>query len=123
VAETLHDSKLFGNLFVRSDSRDFKGGHVSTVFGDCDLDFSGAQFAEGEHELSVSGVFGDTSIVLPPGAAVLVSVSKVLGDSTVFGQRREGIGSDSLIITPDYEKQTRRLKIKVSKVFGSTKIG
>ena len=122
-ADTLRDSKVFGNLFFRSDSKDFRGGKVSTVFGDCDLDLSGVQFAEGEHDLNVSGVFGDTAIILPPGAAVIISVSQILGESTLLQQHRSGVSSDSLIMTTDYANQTRRLKIKVSKIFGNTKIG
>jgi predicted membrane protein len=121
--DTFHDSKVFGNLFFRSESKDFRGGRISTVFGDCDLDLSAVQVAEGEHDLTVSGVFGDTAIVLPPGAAVMISLSQILGESTLLEQHRSGVSSDSLIMTPDYAQQTRRLKIKISKIFGNTKVG
>jgi len=50
-------------------------------------------------------------------------VSQIFGDATIFQQRRSGVSSESVMFTPDYEKQTRRLKIKISKIFGSTNVG
>src|SRR5437867_10046801 len=40
--ELLHESSVFGDLFLSISSQNFKGGSLSTVFGDCDLDLSRA---------------------------------------------------------------------------------
>src|SRR5437870_669625 len=71
-SELLHESNVFGDMFVSVTSQNFKGGSISTVFGDCDVDLSHSVIADGEHELKVHGVFGDTSIILSKDAAVSI---------------------------------------------------
>ena len=121
--ELLHQSSVFGSMFVSVTSQNFKGGSVSTVFGDCDIDLSHSVIAEGEHELRVHGVFGDTSIILPQGAGVAVTASSTFGSITVLGQRKDGMMSDLQVTSNEYQASTKRLKISVSKVFGDARIG
>lgn len=121
--ELLHESNVFGDTFLNVTSQSFKGGSISTVFGDCDIDLSQADVAEGEHELRLHSVFGDTSINLPKDAAISVTASSTLGKLTVLGQRKNGFSSEVHVASPNYESSSKRLKISLSKVFGDTRVG
>jgi hypothetical protein len=117
-SDLIHQSSVFGDIMVNVTSRQFRGGSISTVFGNSHIDLSPCAFADGEHELRIHGVFGDTKLILPPGAAVAISASCVLGDLTIFGQRKGGISSDIQHLTPDYSAAASRMKVTVSRVFG-----
>jgi predicted membrane protein len=120
--ETLKDSVAFGNYYSNISSSAFRGGSVSTVFGNCDIDLTKATFAPGEHTLKISGVFGDTNILLPKDSAVAVTAKAFLGTLFIFGQRKDAIASELTITSPNYEGSPNRLKIKVSKFLGSARI-
>ena len=120
--ELIHQSEVFGNISLTILSQNFKGGSVSTVFGDSYIDLSKATFADGEHELRIHGVFGDSIITLPKDAAVSVAGNSVFGDMTVLGQRKGGLSSNINIKTEQYDTVSKRLKITASKVFGDLKI-
>lgn len=121
-ADLLHESNVFGSISLNIQSQNFKGGSVSTVFGDCDIDLSQATITEGEHILRIHSVFGDSLIVLPKSGAVSLSASAVLGDITGLGQRKSGFSPDLKSTSPDFDTANNRLKIIVSKVFGDVKI-
>src|SRR5437660_6203642 len=118
-SELVHQSSVFGNIDVKVTSQQFKGGSISTVFGESFIDLSSAKFAEGEHELRVHGVFGESRIILPPDAAAAVSASSVLGELVIFGQRKGGFSSEIQHMTPNYAQVTNRMKISITRVFGS----
>ena len=120
--DLLHQSSVFGNVHTSITSPNFKGGSVSTVFGDCIVDLSKASFDTGEHLLRLHSVFGNTSIILPKDAAVSVSASSVFGSLTMFGQHKSGISSDIQTATPNYDSAPNRLKISLSKVFGDARV-
>ncbi|TLY32431.1 MAG: hypothetical protein E6K56_03270 [Ignavibacteria bacterium] len=121
-SELVHQSSVFGNIDVKVTSQQFKGGSISTVFGESFIDLSSAKFAEGEHELRVHGVFGESRIILPPDAAAAVSASSVLGELVIFGQRKGGFSSEIQHMTPNYAQVTNRMKISITRVFGSINV-
>src|SRR5208283_859844 len=51
--DLIHESQVFGNIVCRVSSQNFKGGSISTIFGDAHIDLMGATLAEGEHEFKV----------------------------------------------------------------------
>jgi predicted membrane protein len=117
--DLLHQSSIFGDVRVSVASQAFKGGSVSTLFGEAFIDLSGSLFAEGSHELRLQSVFGNTRVILPRDAAVVVSGSVVMGHLTLFGLRRGGIASDIRAESPGYNHSDRRLHISFSKFFGN----
>ena len=121
-SELVHQSSVFGNIDVKVTSQQLKGGSISTVFGESFIDLSSAKFAEGEHELRVHGVFGESRIILPPDAAAAVSASSVLGELVIFGQRKGGFSSEIQHMTPNYAQVTNRMKISITRVFGSINV-
>ncbi|TAK53952.1 MAG: hypothetical protein EPO24_13750 [Bacteroidetes bacterium] len=122
ASELVHESNAFGDVFVSISSQNFKGGSVSTTFGDCDIDLSKAAFAEGEHLLRIHGVFGDCQITLPKDSPVAISASSTLGDITIFGQKKDGFSPSMDISSPAYANSMARLKIVISRVFGSVRV-
>jgi len=120
--DLIHESNVFGDIFISISSPTFKGGSISTVFGDSDIDLSKCTFAEGDHVLRVHGVFGDSRIILGNDAPVAVSANSTFGKLVIFNQRKDGISSSTETATPTYAASTARLKIIVSKVFGDVVI-
>jgi hypothetical protein len=120
--ELIHQSQVFGDLYNRVTSQNFKGGSLSTIFGDCILDLSSATIADGEHELRIHGVFGSSVIILPPEAAVSIAASSIFGSLTILGQHRNGVSVDLRSDTPSFASKSNRLTISVSSVFGSARV-
>ena len=120
--ELIHESNIFGDTSVKVTSQTFKGGSISSVFGDSELDLSASVFADGEHELRLHSVFGNLFITLPKDAAVSVSGNSLFGDIVVLGQRKGGFASDIHYAPEQYDSAPKRLKISFSKVFGNLRI-
>jgi lia operon protein LiaF len=121
-SELLHESNVFGNVSATVTSQNFKGGSLSTIFGDCNLDLTGASIAEGDHEIRIHSVFGNSLVSLPKDAAASISSSVILGDMTILGVKRAGISSELQTVTPAYDTSTRRMKIFITKVFGNVRV-
>ncbi|MDI6767546.1 MAG: cell wall-active antibiotics response protein LiaF [Bacteroidota bacterium] len=122
TSDLLHQSNVFGDIFIKVTSQDFKGGSLSTVFGDCNIDLSGASLADGDHELRIHSVFGDSLIVLPKDAAVSITASSTFGDLTILGKHKGGFSPDLQSISLEYPTATKRLKLSISKVFGDVRV-
>jgi len=120
--ELIHDSNVFGDVWLNITSQSFKGGSVSTIFGDCSVNLSQSVFAEGEHVLRIHSVFGDSSIILPKDAAVSISASSTFGSLTVHDQHKSGFSNDIQNTPPSYESSPRRLKLAITKIFGDVRI-
>ncbi len=121
--EAFSESTVFGHLFSSISSQAFKGGSISTVFGDCEVDLTKATFAEGEHSLRVHGVFGNTNIILPKECAVSVTASSLFGTLTLLGQHKSGVATDMTMSSPTYASSSNRMRIHVNRVFGDVRIG
>ncbi len=111
-------SSVFGDLTVRPASMTFKGGTVSTVFGDTTLDLSSAALADGENVLKVTGVFGDMRLMLAPSMPYALSAHSLFGAVQAGGQKRDGFSSTLVMQSPEYATAAKKLHIEVSQVFG-----
>ena len=120
--DTLRESNIFGSIFIANTSKDFKGGSVSSTFGDCFVDLSKSSFAEGEHILQVHSAFGKTTIVLPKDAAVLISASSTFGNLTILNEYKSGISSSIDTKSPTFDTSPRKMKIYITQVFGNARV-
>ncbi len=120
--ELLHESHVFENINLKITSSTFKGGSISTIFGNCDVDLSGTTVAEGDHIFRLHSVFGDSFVRLPHGCAASINSSSILGNANILGQNRGGFATDLRIATPNYGSATNRLDISISKIFGNITI-
>lgn len=70
---------LFGSVVRRPTTREFRGGDLGAVFGACDLDLRGAGLAPEGAVLEVYALFGGIDVRVPPGWAVEVTGTPILG--------------------------------------------
>ncbi len=122
TSELLQESNTFGDIVLRIASKQFQGGSVSGVFGDIRLDASEAELVEGEQTLTVNGVFGDVRITLPRGIPAAVNSSTVFGHVEVFDTRQGGVSPALILESPGYAAATRKLRVRVSQVFGDVEV-
>jgi hypothetical protein len=118
AADRIGYSTVFGDLSIRPLSANFKGGTVSTVFGDTAIDLTSATLADGENKLTLSGVFGDVRIMLAPTMSYAISANSLFGAIQAAGQKRDGFSSTLTLQSPEYSTTPKRLSIEVSQVFG-----
>ena len=116
--ESLESSNVFGDVDILVTSPSFKGGTATTVFGDISVDCRQGGLADGEHKLTVGGVFGDVRVILPPGLALDVTARVFLGDASVLDQKRSGVSASLRYTTPGFDTAPKRLRVSVSQVFG-----
>ena len=122
VSELFHESSVFGDLFIGIESRNFKGGSVSTVFGGNHIDLTRVSAAEGEHTLRINGVFGDVHVILPEKFPCAVAGNVLFGGVRVFDQRKSGFSSDLHYVSPEFETSSSKFKIAISQVFGNVSV-
>jgi lia operon protein LiaF len=118
AGESLGGSNVFGDVDIRVTSPAFTGGSATTVFGDIRVDCHQGGLADGEHHLSVSGVFGDSSVIVPPGAALDITAHSLAGDVSVLDQKQSGFSPSIRFTTPGFDGAPKRLRLTVSQVFG-----
>ncbi len=116
--ESLESSNVFGDVDIRVTSPAFTGGSATTVFGDISVDCHQGGLADGAHRLTVSGVFGDSRVIVPPGVALDITAHALFGDASVLDQKRGGISASVRYTTPGFDSAPKRLHISVSQVFG-----
>jgi lia operon protein LiaF len=114
--------RLFGDLVIRLDSKDFQGGRVQTIFGDTEIDLRGLAISAGEKKLQVNGVFGDIEILAPEQVPFRVQSSLVAGEIEILNEKRSGFSLQHTYQSPDYDNARDRLDITISHVFGDIKI-
>ncbi len=92
-------------------SKNFKGGRITSIFGGSEIDLSQAQLAEGSYYLEVTSIFGGTSIVVPGDWDIKVDVTSILGG---FADKRR--------FNPNPPAPGRLLLIKGVAIFGGGEI-
>ena len=117
-SDFLSYSTVFGDSRITAESKTFRGGTLSSVFGDCMIDCSHADFAEGEQTIRVSGVFGDLSVSLPPGTVYAMGAHTLFGGIHAGSEHRDGIASTLSYNHPGYDAAHKRVRLELSAVFG-----
>ena len=87
----INQLNIFGGGERIVNTKNFKGGNITCIFGGGEVDLSYASLAEGTNTIELFAMFGGAVIIVPPDWDVKVNVSAVLG----------GI-SDKRIPTPNY---------------------
>ena len=118
----LNNSSVFGDIDMKIVVPGFRGGIVSCVFGDVNLDLSEVLLADGEHLLKLDGVFGGLHLLLPKDLAVFVTARAVFGDVKVLGNTRGGIGQELSYTSPNYADAPKKLRVYANQVFGDVRI-
>ncbi len=121
-ASILSTSNVFGDVDLKVNSKDFRGGTVSNTFGDMNIDLSEIGLADGEQLLKLDGVFGDLHILIPKDVDIFVTTHTVFGDVRVLGNLKSGFGQELSYLSPNYSSASRKLRIVSNQVFGDIKV-
>jgi hypothetical protein len=120
--DSLAMTRIAGDIHCRIASRSFRGGSATTVFGDVIVDCRDGQLADGEHAVRISSVFGDGTMIVPPGTAVKVATHTLFGDVEVFDRKSGGISTTMVYESPAFATAPRRLRIDIAQVFGDISV-
>jgi predicted membrane protein len=121
-ASAIHSSNVFGDVDLKINSIDFRGGTISNTFGDMNIDLSEIQLAEGEQVLKLDGVFGNLHVLVPKTIEIYVTTHSLFGDVRVLGNVKSGFGQEISYSTPNYAGATKRLRIISNQIFGDVKV-
>ncbi|HTX20100.1 MAG TPA: cell wall-active antibiotics response protein LiaF [Bacteroidota bacterium] len=118
----VNSSNVFGDLDLKVNSKEFRGGSISNTFGDMNIDLSEIELAEGEQLLKVDGVFGDLHVLVPKTIEIYVTAHSVFGDIRVLGNVKSGFGQDISYTSTNYASAGKKLRIVSHQVFGDVKV-
>jgi len=77
-SDNLNTSVLFSGAEIKSQSKNFQGGSVMTIFGGAEIDLRDAVIADGA-SLDLTSVMGGTSIMVPENVQVEISGMPIFG--------------------------------------------
>ena len=121
-ASVINNSNVFGDVDLKINSKEFRGGSVSNTFGDMNIDLSEIALAEGEQILKLDGVFGDLHVLVPKDIEIAVTTHSVFGDVRVLGNMKSGFGQEISYSSPNYSAASKKLRIVSNQVFGDVKV-
>lgn len=84
-------SSVFNDFKLEINSKNFKGGTISTVFGDIILDISQAEIADGKHILKLNSVIGDLIVKVPENYNIGFKSSTLIGSLKIFDKSSNGL--------------------------------
>lgn len=120
--QTVKYSKVFGDVKLRLDNQDFNGGSISATIGDIDIDLSQSNIKSGEKNLSLNGVIGEISVILPKTLKVSVKANVTVGDVKILDTADDGFFINRTYQSEGYETAKKKLYISVSQVIGDIEI-
>jgi predicted membrane protein len=121
-ASMVNNSNVFGDVDLKINSKEFRGGSISNTFGDMNIDLSEIALAEGEQLLKIDGVFGDLHVLVPKDIEIAATTHSVFGDVRVLGNMKSGFGQEIFYSSPNYSAASKKLRIVSNQVFGDVKV-
>ena len=115
-------SKVFGDVKLKLESQDFNGGSISVMIGEIDLDLVKSNIKAGEKILTLSGVIGEISVILPKTLEVSVKANVTIGDIKILDTTDDGFFINRTYQSEGYETAKKKLYISVSQVIGDIEI-
>ncbi len=122
AVDILEHSNVFGDARIKVTSQNFRGGTLSTVFGDAVVDLTDALLADGEQVLSLNGVFGSCTIRLPKGTPYALSAHTLFGSLHAPFESREGISAALTYESKEFPAAQKKLRLRLSQVFGDIRV-
>jgi lia operon protein LiaF len=104
---------------------------VLSFLGNTVLDFRTAALGEGETEVVIVGVIGNTEVIVPEDLPVLVTGATAVGNREAFGESTQGLGHGADHATPDFHTAAgratggpvaRRLRLSIFRVIGNVAV-
>jgi len=91
--DQIDDVAILGGNERRINSKNFKGGKITSIFGGTQINFTEAELAEGEIVIDIFSLFGGCTLIIPKDWQVKVEVTSILGgfaDKRIFGDPGSG---------------------------------
>jgi len=91
--DQIDDVAILGGNERRINSKNFKGGKITSIFGGTQISFTEAELAEGEIVIDMFSLFGGCTLIIPKDWEVKVEVTSILGgfaDKRIFGDPGSG---------------------------------
>lgn len=118
----VNNSITFGEYSVTLNSQKFKGGRLTTTFGEMNVDLARIKLDEGHNVLNLSVTFGETNVSLPKDLPVRVTASVVAGDIKIANQKWDGLNRRAVWQSESYDSANAKLDISCQIVFGEIKV-
>jgi hypothetical protein len=108
---TLNEYAIFGGVDRKMTTDDFRGGHVSAMFGGVEIDLRRAGMRGDSAVVDVTSLFGGVEFKIPPNWVAIASIAAIFG----------GFGNKS--VQPNAEMPgVKRLYIKGAAIFGGVNV-
>jgi Domain of unknown function (DUF5668)/Cell wall-active antibiotics response 4TMS YvqF len=108
---TLNEYAIFGGVERKVRTDDFRGGHVSAMFGGVEIDLRQAGMRGDSAVIDVNAIFGGAVFKIPPTWIVVASVAAIFG------------GMSNKVVQPNADTPgVKRLYIKGAAVFGGVDV-
>jgi predicted membrane protein len=108
-ADDISGSTIFGSINKKINSKQFKGGNLSALFGGVEIDLKDSTLDESGAIINVSTTFGGTELKIPNDWPLDIR------STTIFG------GVENKTDNP-VSREGKRLTIKASTIFGGIEI-
>lgn len=118
----LNQTSVFGSVRRQIQSRQFRGGNCSVVFGDIRLDLTDAALSTGEQVLHLTSTFGSIRLTIPETMEYSVRANLVAGSISIKGERRGGLFQTVSVRSDRFITAEQRLVIEASSTFGDIRI-
>jgi len=122
AVDRLNENNTFGDIVQNIVSDDFAGGSANNIFGDIKIDLSAAKVKNKICRISLNGIFGDITVILPKEIPLKAKISAIAGDLLIKGTRRDGLLPNLEYMEPAYEGDVPKIFIQAGIVFGSVNI-
>lgn len=120
--DLIHQSSVFNDIDLTIESKNFKGGSVSTFIGDISLDISNVELKDTNKILRVSSFIGDIYIKIPENYNLSFDCSTALGDLKVLDKSSNGLFRNLKFEVVKSESSIQKIQIITSQLIGDLKI-
>ena len=79
AVDYIDETSIIGRNDQLITSDRFRGGKITTIFGSNEINLVNAQLTEGQHEIDIFTLFGNTELTVPGDWNIKIDVTPVLG--------------------------------------------
>ncbi len=105
--DTIDEVSIFGGSATRVDSKNFKGGKITSIFGGSEINMTGAKLSDQGGVIEFTAIFGGSKIIVPRDWNIKNEVVSILGGF-----------SDKRIVSNENISSSKTLLIKGVTIFG-----
>jgi len=105
--DTIDEVSIFGGHMSRVDSKNFKGGKITSIFGGNEVNLTNARLSEQGAVIDLTAIFGGSKIIVPRDWTIKNEVVSILGGFT-----------DKRVGSPESVSPSKTLVIKGVTILG-----